>query len=54
MSSVGVTRNPSMSTNKRIGLSGGKLLVLVLIALFPAIGQGMQNVIHPLSNPVVF
>ena len=50
MSSDGVTRNPSMSTNKRIGLSGGKLLVLVLIAVFPATGQGMQNVIHSRSR----
>jgi len=39
-----------MSANNRIGLSAGKLLILVLIALLPATGQGMQNVIHSRSR----
>jgi len=39
-----------MPTNKRIGLSAGEILVLVLIALLPAAGQGMQNVIHSRSR----
>ncbi|HXX70930.1 MAG TPA: hypothetical protein VEI55_01455 [Candidatus Acidoferrum sp.] len=39
-----------MRTHKRMGVLGGELLVLVLVVLFPATGQGMQNVIHSRSR----